>query len=1343
MPTQGFSTLSALNEDARRLIQDRPRFAQVLQYALEQAFPRLDPNVDAHHLLVQDAPDVAPTSLYHLLARYLSDGREPTLDQARTALFTENDANARTPLKGITPLGLERFIKQFADNLLAQYIEQLNHYWQGQAGSTRLQLGALRKQMLKAEAQLRQQDGTLGPASQRLIAQVVNAPAMVQRMKIAVEQRVVARSVLIQTSFSQLDIPVTAACVLGCDHPASPQVILYTALFGLEEFDSMSALEATLLERLAGASGQGSLRAFIAHESKPPALLTLRFAVIDESLFESLIDEQLNKQLQDIRHAFKQARNDGSARNLEHLARQLDTSADLLPMFDLTYVNRTRLQLLWLNNLPTWLKDAPPTRQAEWLQALRAHSVELARFSDTNPPIAEYGQHQTLLDHARDELVRRLEAINVVGLDPDRVVLNTTSASQTGAHFWSSFFAPSSYTAVVSRRYTGELITLAGNQCTLTQLALENLALLDADFWLSARLTDLNGAAITRITPSEIRTLIRELDFANHYDQMLKSRLLDAPQAPTHKAHFKAELRARMRLDALEALLGGDLAQADYQWITAQLQAQSIQAASQLFLVGFPVQGVIAFTLADGLILYTPEAEKHPRFKRHASELHMLKALGMEPWHRYLAARLPHEHQAAALRDLASHPAGDLPKTLTARRVTEELFEVQYLLQVTTARDNARIKAHSTLDIHLRDLKTAFFFALDTISFVLPFKFMIPLALTRSLWATFKCIQALHEQDRNAALQHFLEALTHLLDVSTDVAGSSLMSRHKTVPANHRLDLRYALDKPPAGLKLRTDEHYQGIYELQHTDGRPAQYFLEQAGRYFEGKRQPHNDAWHILNPRNPTGSIGQPVKRAPDGQWQPTWVDRLPGGNDNLVQDVISQYRARNVSLQGLAPDDDGIYRIGSQLYIYEAPHAFNVLRHGPGEIQIRSSVAPFALLPRRLRRNTVTGTWEMKLDTLHVLWKPLLDEKVHFDWDDGPVDELKDQPTLRVLKTVLPDQGKQAVETLLKSFNMIRTKRQRLAQDITATGQIPPWALDHRAQSMNVANPERFADLKPLISGMLETMRQSSGFYPSATQRKAVANFSRGFLDAFAEDSGYRFNSQNSLYRTDVQALLRGDGYAPAEFAATGGLRITPGSHTDPYIEAGAIPASVNHRDAQTYANNLDESNLIYNSQESDYPAARPNESPSSPGSPRDPDSPKRLNQRHGFLYLLDTRGYETVGVADNVIFNTRESHLSGGVVGSEVHLGAAGGRFPANRMWLMHSDNTKAVRLDKLNDQYSATLHNLKEETYAGHFTRSDHDQLIERMPLQDQLPVSFDAHGVIHNPFASVAIPPVDD
>lgn len=1308
MSTHDFRALTRLAEASLRLIDARPHFPHVLTQALHTAFPRLPLSVDAQGLWVQATPSAAPTSVHQLIAACLQQGVEPTFDEGQVLVFIEPGK----PAPGVGALALEAFLKRFVNQLLPLYEQQVGAYWQANAGAARVELGDLRKQLLKAEAKLRAQDGTLDSASLSMIEEVLRHPAPIQR-----KQGPTVHSVIAQSPLAQLDAPVLAACVFARDTPDAPQVVLYTAQHGLEAFASLATLDDVLKHRLGVAQ--------------------LAYPVLHTSPLDYFIDGQLERQRQAIREAFDQARRDGTAKNLEALSRALDHSADISALFDLSRVSQTRYLHLWLKHLPSWLRNAPVERQQDWLKALRQHRETLAPFSGDNPQVREYGQAHTQLAYARRELITRLKALGINNLDPDHVLLNTTSAAQTGGHFWSGFFAPSSYAAVVSRRHTGALITLQGNQCTLTQLALENLALLDSDFWLTARITDLQGKAISRITPSQVRRLIRELDFANHYDQMLRLKLVQGPQALVQRAQFTEELKARMRLDALEAQLADQLTTDDGRWLETLLSAPLPPGvASQLHLVGFPVQGVIGLHNSAGVLLYTPMAEDQPRFTRYANERAMLDALGGTQWHAYLAAQVPSEQHANALYDLTHHAAN----TLTVRRFINDPFKVQYQLQVTIARDNARAQANSTADMAVRDLKTGFLFALDLISFVLPFKFMLPLALSRSLWAGFKALQAFNAEDRKAALQYFMEALTHLLDVSTDVAGSALLKRTPPLASSGQLDLRLALPRKPQGLRLRTDPGYEGVFELRHTDGRAPQYFFEQVGRWYEGKRRPHNDAWHILDPRNPTGSMGQPVKRGSNGQWQTAWIDLLPGGNDNIVQDVIEQYRAADVSIQGLIPDAEGLYRIGSKLYIHEPPHSFNVMRHGPDELQIRASVEPYNLLQRQVRRDPTTGTWEMKLEATHPLWKPLQDSNVHFDWDNGSSDTLKDQATLRALKTVLPSQGKQAVEDLLRSFNMVRAQRQRLTLDVTASGELPAWALEHRTQSMNPANLQRFAALEPLVQGMIRSMRESAGFYPSGSQRIAVANFSQAFLEAFALQAGYRFNSQNSLFRTDLPALLRGDSYSPVEFAVHGGLRITPGSHWESYIESGAIPASLNRRDAQAYADNLDDQNLRYNSQEDDSPALPSSDEDSPPGNPASPfDLPVRLNQRQGFLYLLDTRGHETVGVAENIIFNPRESHLNGGVVGSEVHLGATGGRFPVQRMWLMHSDASKAVRVDRLYEAFGDALGRLQDDTYAGRINRAEYDWLIGRMPEADRLPVAFDRHGVIQNPFTHLPLP----
>lgn len=1340
MSRNTFQQLDTLHGEAAALFNRQPAFASVLQDALHTEFPHLDPTLDCHQVLITEHPDAAQHSLYHYLGQHFAGVPVPVFDKGTAQVFKLDDEGQAVALKGIDVLGIERFIERFKRNVLTLYQNALTDHWAQQASANSLALASLRKRMLRAELQLRIQDDTLDTTAQSLLEQVIRRPAWVQRLPLAASQRAVVRTLALQVENGQANEPLCLGFSVCSDSEKNATTVLYTVLHGIEVFDSLKALDTTLTERLNRSPHRETLLRFghVQHlkPATPGSTLQLAQPTEEGSVFRSWADALLAKQSADVRHAYQRAIKDGSSETLSLLARQLDSAAQLQSLLATEGIAATRHRALWLKGLPTWVKSATRPQQEEWRAALREYRQTLTASSDPAlTSIAAYGKLPVIHHHAREALQKGIKAHQHVLLDPDKIILTTTSAFRSGAMTWTGSLPANSYIAGASRRHTGPTLTLQANQRSLTQLVLENLGLVDSDFWLTARLSDPQGNTLTQLTPNQVRAHVRGLDFAHYYDRLLQDKLLDSSQAKWRKERFVADLKAGIKLDTLEAHMAGELSALGLGWVKSSIDNSTgvSVVCHQLQVRGHALRDVLVFKeRGDKCVLYTPQAGALPRFSEYANVQAVADALGAADWHDYLLERLPNSAQAKTLKALQAQDKG----LFETQPISGDFFEAQYQLVVQRVRDDARALSTSTAEVVVRDIKTSLLTILDVVSTVLPMKILLPLTLGRALWSVVKFSQSVHEGDRSAALAHFLEAISQLTDASSDLAGGSL---GKAPKANSGLDHRLSVSARPKGLVLRTEGDYAGVYERAHTDGRHNDYFIQSDNRFYQAKRQPHTDGWHVINPRNPSGSVGQGVLRDARGQWQAGTFDRLPGGNDDVIQGIVERYRVRDVNLDQVVPYSDGTYQVDNRFYIVQPPLVFAVTRNKFGNLRIISAGQPPNLLDRPLRRQP-DGTWQIYVATGSQPWRPLHDRNVHFDWQDAnSIDEFKDRDTLRALKIISPNQGKQGVERLLKSFNMGAADRRRLAADVRRLGAVPQWALQHRARSMTHDNPQRFTELGQIVGNILHALRRRAGYEPSPPERAAIFNYSQDFLEAFVIHYGYAFNDHHSLTRTDVPGVFRGDTHAPAELANDGALMATPGSHFEQYTTQSPIPASVNRRDAQSYADELSEDNLAYNSQTSEHPSRRPDTASDDEG-PWDADSPRRLDQRHGFLYLLDTRGLETVGIADNYVLNGRAALINGGVVSSEVHVSVGPDGIPETRVWLVHTSLPKAVRIDDLYQRFGRELQSLQDRTQEGGWTRGDHDILIDRMPPGQVINVDVSADGLLlGNPFAGRTIP----
>jgi len=1255
MTAPSFALLTDLNTKILRLLDGRPGVPDALDGELLKRFPSLAPRIGVREVFVHVHADTPGVSLYAWLARRLADGRGPTFDQALTTFSIDPvHTQASHLIQGLDAVGVEKWLEDCASALERLYLTQLRAYWTGTAPDAsqarHRQLRALHMERLKAELALRRYDKTLPTGADQLIQQVLDYPRQAQRAHLDPHQQATVYRVSLQGA---PDVPMHAAFVITRDDWIDGSAVLYTAVHGIEAFEHFDDLDALLRQRLSQSAQRDALLYHAPNEARGRLLsaspITPLYSLVESSLFDDLVEGQLQKMIDDVRDASRQAQADGSASDLMLLATQWQTASDLSQCFDLSGIQTTRNTALWTQALPSWLRDADSAQQQQWRTAWQALAAALqAAIDPALLPIHLYGQRQTVLDHAWEALRARLKERQGLDLDPDQVFITTTSAWQTGALSSPASVTPSSYAANAARPHTGPAVTLAANQRTLTQLALENVGLLDVDYLLTARVHDRAGSTLAQLSPAQVRAHVRGLDFANSYVAQVRQALLGAGQGQWRQQRFVAIWQAQFRLDALEAKLAKDLTADRHSDLDTLFDGTALQA-HHLVIDGVTCCRLWIIAPADlrYYLLYCPDAASGRRFHEYSNAAALHAALAEPDMRRDLVARVPHPHQADTQKRLGTGS----PHWFTLKHLGREPAVAEYQAQVEAALLNARALATSTHDTNVSNAFTVMLLALDVITAVLPVKVLIPLALTRSLWSIGKGLQALNAQDRDAALAYFMGAIAHLTDASSDLAGSKVFSTGaRPGPTLTGLDGRYAV-KPPKGLRPRTDPGYEGLWQSQPTDGSPPQLFVEQGGRHYEARRQPHNDAWYVLNPRNPHGSLGQPIQRDAGGQWRQHWVDRLPGG----------------------APT----------------------------------------------RRDN--------------LW----------DANSGE-DAIKDIDTLNALRRVAPRQSKATIEHLLRSFNMPKALRDRLAADVRLKPRVPDWAADYRKRSMNPNNPARFDELRRLSDAVIEALRRSGRQPITPEARRAVANFSTRFLHDYALSRGYRLNSQHAFYRTDLPAVMRGDSRTPFELARDDGLLTRLGSHPIQFTSHRPVVGSLNYQDALHYSRHLQAEDLAYNYQTDLLPAGARSldEGSGSPGGSASPDSlsdteAMRLEQQDGFVYLFDTRGLETVPIADNFVLNPYNSTTGGFEVAAEVHISVLGGPrpdggLPAERIWLVDTTGTRAARIDHLDRRFGKELGALEARTHEGDHTLAEYDRLIAQLPATETVALDVNPDGTLASP-----------
>ncbi len=299
-----------------------------------------------------------------------------------------------------------------------------------------------------------------------------------------------------------------------------------------------------------------------------------------------------------------------------------------------------------------------------------------------------------------------------------------------------------------------------------------------------------------------------------------------------------------------------------------------------------------------------------------------------------------------------------------------------------------------------------------------------------------------------------------------------------------------------------------------------------------------------------------------------------------------------------------------------------------------------------------------------------------------------------LQKLKILFPLKTEKEIGDIWKSFNMSGEMRQRLVFELAGEGSIPLWAETHKTASMDVNNLHRFDHIRSITDSMIAQLQRGNKINP---QHSAVFYFSPQFLADYAQISGYQTNDKGALFRTDMSGVFRGDHRTPDELTMDGKMLAFNGGHSDQHTTETTLCTSTDYRDGVDYGHTHvgEAGQFNYGYQDAESPDPSDSDSIDSQPSER-----LREHQTDGFVYSIDTRGLEAVPIADNLVLNPHKSVEAGGVIPAEVHISALSGTgITSDRIWLVNSLGTKAVKIDALYKHFPQQLSDLNSRTLNG--------------------------------------------
>lgn len=319
---------------------------------------------------------------------------------------------------------------------------------------------------------------------------------------------------------------------------------------------------------------------------------------------------------------------------------------------------------------------------------------------------------------------------------------------------------------------------------------------------------------------------------------------------------------------------------------------------------------------------------------------------------------------------------------------------------------------------------------------------------------------------------------------------------------------------------------------------------------------------------------------------------------------------------------------------------------------------------------------------------------------------------------------------EAFLQSYNLLPGQLTRLQQDMKTDAKMPDWAQAHKRLIEDVDNPQRLEQMSRDAVKELNLKRDARhDWYSLETSMTAPVR------EALLSKLGYLRNKNNCLYRTDIPALFRGDERTPFELASDGFMlpryKHTPGATTHK-----PMSATFSLKEGQMYARAPDPEYLRFDSQTHKYPGREAGDSDSGSDASdtesttssewSDATSPvpwdhdrryesRRTRQQEMFLYVLDTRHLEVVPHEENVSFNSAARETAPTWFPSDDFEGlisVSRSGLEAERIWLLDSALTKAVKINDIKEQAGASAERIEGATHVGHQNRFEYDQLIDK-------------------------------
>lgn len=437
---------------------------------------------------------------------------------------------------------------------------------------------------------------------------------------------------------------------------------------------------------------------------------------------------------------------------------------------------------------------------------------------------------------------------------------------------------------------------------------------------------------------------------------------------------YTAVMAAQLRLDLLEAKLAAHITSEEAAWVDILLSHPtentrpayhgSTLKACLPILRKKPVQGLLVITSSTSsrILCYTPNAPDKVWFRRANSLNELAIELSRKPLQNYVLQRVSSASQPYIRHSLKQNLS---TSTMALQVVTRDFLKASYDEDAAFAMRNADEQSTSTFEANVQTAKNVALTAIDVISFVLPSKILLPLALARFIYSLSEGFDALQRDEPNEAFVHFQNSISHLTDGASDLAGSAVFGhtiRQRTQALTLALNPKAATAIPITNMRLRKSDVYgSGIFEHTPTDGGKTRYYLQdEHGNLFQSHYDGLSETWRIIDARQPDALYTLPVSQLSDGRWSRRTA--LPTSTISVGE--LIEKATVNLDLRAQTPDRNGVYTINSRHYIQQSGHVFEVRYGWLGRhlyLQLPGSSSG-SQNTYKVRRNAERGDWHVK---------------------------------------------------------------------------------------------------------------------------------------------------------------------------------------------------------------------------------------------------------------------------------------------------------------------------------------------------------------------------------------------